>query len=134
MASFDYLSLQSILLSWSIHMGIASVWYSDIMFNPTCITLAHNGKRPPMSRPGLIASALGAATAQPFFCFILKMSGCRSALEGALWGTALALFDLGLNCSHSFFEERSFMLFLVHRGCHTLSLITIGGLLGALCS
>lgn len=104
------------------------------MFNAACIKLAHNGKRPALSRPGLIASALGAATALPFFCFILQIADCRSALEGALWGFALALFDTGLNCSHTFFEQRPFALFLVHRGCHALALVFIGALLGALCS
>ncbi len=122
-------------LLFSLCVRDVQVWYSPLMFNSACEKLAHGGKPQKLSKPGMIASALGTATAMPFFCLILSVAGCRSALEGALWGAAFGLFfDTGLNCSHSFFEERPFGLFLIHSGCHAVSLTVIGAILGQLCA
>lgn len=82
----------------------------------------------------MMAAAIGSAIALPFFSFILSVVGCGTAGEGALWGLAFGLFfDSGLNVSHSFFEDRPFALFVLHRGYHVASLSLIGTILGKLC-
>lgn len=69
-----------------------------------------------------------------FFSFILKIAGCETAGEGALWGLAFGLFfDSGMNASHSFFEHRPFALFAIHRGYHAVGLSLVGAILGQLC-
>lgn len=69
-----------------------------------------------------------------FFSFLLGVIGCQTAFEGALWGLAFGLFfDSGMNASHSFFEQRPFELFLIHRGCNAVSLTLVGAVLGACC-
>lgn len=72
--------------------------------------------------------------ALPFFSFLLGVADCRTPGEGAIWGLAVGVFlDSGLNASHSFFEDRPFALFLLHRGYHITSLTIIGAMLGLLC-
>lgn len=81
----------------------------------------------------MTAAAVGSLLSMPFYAFLLKAVGCSTASSGALWGFVLGVFfDAGLNLPHSFFEDRPFKLFLVHRGYHVCSLMLIGGLLGAL--
>lgn len=83
----------------------------------------------------MLAAAVGTAVAIPFFSFVLGVLNCRSSGEGALWGIAFAFFlDSGLNVSHSFFEERPFALYVLHRGYHIVSLSLIGAVLGYFCS
>ena len=96
--------------------------------------LAHNGKMPEPDLRAMRAAALGTAIAIPFFSFMLSVVECKSAGEGALWGLSFGFFfDSGLNVSHSFFEDRPFALFVLHRGYHIFSLSLIGAVLGALC-
>jgi len=65
----------------------------------------------------MAAASLGTAISIPFFSFMLSVAGCQTAGEGALWGIGFGLFfDSGLNVSHSFFEDRPFALFVLHRG------------------
>lgn len=92
-----------------------------------------NAARRPAQK-GLVALVIGSAMSYCFFCFLLGAVGCENAWEGALWGLAFGLFfDSGLNVSHSFFEERSFELFAIHRGEHAVGLTLAGALLGQLC-
>lgn len=82
----------------------------------------------------MAAAALGTAIALPFFSFLLGVADCRTPGEGALWGLGVGFFlDSGLNVSHSFFEDRPFALFVLHRGYHITSLTIIGAMLGLLC-
>lgn len=82
----------------------------------------------------MAASAIGTAIAMPFFCILLAVVDARTPGEAALWGLGLALlFDAGLNVSHSFFEDRPFALFVLHRGYHLVSLTLVGALLGGIC-
>ncbi|KAI0563602.1 hypothetical protein FGB62_37g32 [Gracilaria domingensis] len=93
------------------------------------------GKTPVKPDPrAMFAAVLGTATAIPFFSFLLRVANCRGAGEGALWGMAFGIFfDSGLNASHSFFENRPFALFVLHRGYHCVSLVLVGAILGRLC-
>lgn len=89
-------------------------------------------KRSP--RPGYIALVIGSAMVMPFFLLLLRFADCRTPYEGILWGLAVSLFDLGLNASHNLFEDRPFELFLLHRGCHTITLVFVGALLPWCCT
>lgn len=96
--------------------------------------LAHGGRSPDPAPTAIKAAILGTLIAMPFFSFMLSVVGCRTPGEGSLWGFAFGLFfDGGLNASHSFFEEKPFALFALHRGYHVTSLSLIGAVLGALC-
>lgn len=82
----------------------------------------------------MMSTVIGSLMSIPFFCLLLNMAAVRSSGEGMLWGAAVSLFfDTGLNAAHGFFEGRPFALFVLQRGCHALSLMAIGLVLGALC-
>lgn len=82
----------------------------------------------------IAATSVGTAAVLLFFAFVLKTAMCETALEGALWGLALGLFfDTGMNASHCFFEDRPFLLFAIHRGCHAVGLTVVGAILGQMC-
>lgn len=104
------------------------------MFGNAFIRLAHGGRMP---EPDLIAmrvAMLGTVICMPFFSFLLGVVGCKTAGQGSLWGLSFGiLFDCGINMPHSFFEDRPFALFLLHRGYHVVSLTAIGAILAALC-
>lgn len=107
---------------------------TSLLFGKAFIRLAHRGKQQKPDSRALAIAAMGSAIAMPFFCFILSVASCQSLGEGMLWGAAFGLFfDSGLNVSHSFFENRPFALFVLHRGYHACSLMLVGGALGAFC-
>lgn len=90
---------------------------------------------PPPDTTAMKAAALGTLTAMPFFSFMLSVFNCQTAGEGALWGIAFGFFlDAGLNIPHTFFEERPFALFILHRGYHIASLGIVGTVLGTMCT
>ncbi len=128
------MSAESILMSWIVYMAIAGVWYSDWMFNATCVKLAHNGKQPPFNKRALVVTAFSAMFALSFFTFILSATRCTTSMEGGLWGLTFGLFDFGLNVAHSFFEDRPLFFRLCHSGCVTVALVIIGAVLGAVCT
>lgn len=135
MAFIEYLSVPALLLAWLLHMIIRAVWYSHAMFGSDVqkITKPRHA-RPPSNTDAYIALAVGTVMYIPPFLFCLTKAGCETWHEGALWGLAFGLFDLGMNAAHSFFENRSFLLNLIHRGYHTVSLTLIGAILPLLCA
>ena len=134
MAIFHFVSPQAFSVSWALYMIIASVWYSDMLFQPSCVRLAHKGKEPELDLRALAASAFGSLVAISFFCFVLSVARCRSPIEGLLWGLTFGIFDAGIGAAHCFFEERPVQLFFIHKGCHAVGLISCGLLLGMLCT
>lgn len=132
---FDFISVQSFVLSWMTYNLVAMTWYSKPLFGDLCGRLSFGRKQPPKpDSRAITATTLGSAMALLFFSFMLKTAGCETAMEGALWGLAFGLFfDTGLNASHCFFEDRPFALFLIHRGCHAVGLSVVGAILGLLC-
>lgn len=110
------------------------IWYHPAVFGNAFIRLAHKGRAPEPDPKAMMAAALGSAIAMPFFSFLLSVVEPLSTGEGALWGFAFGFFfDSGLNVSHSFFEDRPFPLYVLHRGYHIASLTIIGGALVMLC-
>lgn len=111
------------------------LWYSPMVFGRAFLRLAHNGKQQAPDPRAMAAAAIGTAVAMPFFCMLLAVVDARTPGEAALWGLGLAFFfDAGLNVSHSFFEDRPFALFVLHRGYHLVSLTLVGALLGGICA
>lgn len=112
----------------------AQIWYHPKIFGNAFMRLAHGGHKAEPDAVAMKAAVLGSLIAMPFFAFMLSVVRCRTPGEGSLWGFAFGLFfDGGLNASHSFFEDRPFALFVLHRGYHIVSLSLIGTVLGALC-
>ncbi|CAN8070864.1 unnamed protein product [Agarophyton chilense] len=134
-AAFDFVSFPAFFIGWMVHMTMGMIWYSTPVFGKAFIQLALKGKLPSKPDPrAMFAAVFGTATAIPFFSFLLRVANCRGGGEGALWGLAFGVFfDSGLNASHSFFENRPFALFVLHRGYHCVSLALVGAVLGRLC-
>ncbi|CAN8070866.1 unnamed protein product [Agarophyton chilense] len=132
---FGYFSVPAFVASCLVNFIVTTVWYSTPVFGATSKRLAFGRRRRnKLTQQGIITSVLGSIFSFSFFSFILHIVKCKGAVDGALWGLALGFFfDSGLNVSHSFFEKRPFALFLVHRGCHAVSLTLAGIVLGLLC-
>lgn len=112
----------------------SKLWYNPKLFGTAFVRLAHKGRMPEPDMVAMRVALCGTVACMPFFSFILGVVGCRTAGQGSLWGLSLGVFfDGGINLPHSFFEDRPFALFLLHRGYHVISLTAVGAILGALC-
>ncbi|PXF44822.1 hypothetical protein BWQ96_05405 [Gracilariopsis chorda] len=132
---FGYVSVPAFIVSSLVKFIVTTVWYSKPVFGTWAKRLAFGKRRRPKpSLQHLAVSVIGSIVSFSFFSTVLHVAKCQTPLDGALWGLALGLFfDSGMNASHCFFENRSFSLFLLHNGCHAVSLTTAGIVLALLC-
>ena len=129
-----YINLLAILIAVVVYMILGFLWYSPVFFGKTWMKFV--GKKPKDLKKNLSTAYIGSLISAIVMALILtafiNFAGAAGIGGGALVGLLAWLgFVASTNLVNSIFSDRPAQLYFIDMGYHLISLIIMGGIIGA---
>lgn len=129
----EYMSynIWSVLLATVAYMAIGSFWYSPLLFGKAWMReLSLTEKNLTDPKTAMLGALVTTFLSANILEVIMIIAHVKTALDGLWIGTLIGLLIGAVFAINSFFERKSWRLYLITIGYHLVAFILMGSILG----